>query len=884
MKLLFRTIFVTALLLASVGMLHAQHLNQKISVEFNNVPLEEVLRELSRQSGILFSYNAASLPLDRKIVYRASEKNIETILDEILKPLNIARIQREQQVILKPSKAMKEENATAAVQKYTLSGFLRDEKTGEALIGANVYDKSSYTGTTTNAYGFFSITLAEGHYDITFSLLGYAATSLALNLNSNRSLNIKLNETGIDMKAVEIKGGQDEKEITAGNAGEVRLTAAALKRMAGFAGNIDVIRSLQAVPGINTFGDGSSFYYVRGGNNDQNLMLIDEAPIFNPAHLFGFFSALAPDAIKDVRAFKGDFPASYGGRLSSVIDIRARDGNINRPGFSGNLGIYTSDLTVEGPIQKEKSSFILSARKSNLNWLNSEEIFNKSITIDFYDLNAKFNIRINDKNRLFLTGFTGRDEFSRITGSSVNTFGISWNNTTGTIRWNHLFSNRLFSNTTAVFSQYNYYLYISREQDDYWLSSVRNRTLKTDFTFYMNPANTIRAGAEISGNHSNPGNVHFSDEDTQKSAPVIPEYNSMGLSVYLSNDQMIGDRLLLRYGLRLSSWRNTGPATVYFYDAAYQVIDTVTVSKGSYFTPYYRPEPRLSLSWRIGRESTLTAGYTRTAQYLQMLSNSTSPFTSLEVWAPSGPNIRPQTADQFTACFLTRFNGNPVQLSVETFYKKFHNQIDYKDHANMLYNPFIEGELRFGTARSYGVELLLKKSSGKLAGWLGYAYTRILKTMEDLNNGLEFPAIYDRPHSLFTNLTWKAASFVDISASWFYMSGSAYTSPTGFMSFNGYTVPVYGARNNSRLPDYHRMDVSISFRLNKPENRYKHNIVLSFYNLYAHKNPFAFAFNKIMNDKGEFVVPSDLDGSYEVIPTSISVAGLIPALNYTFRF
>jgi hypothetical protein len=544
-------ILATGLVMASVRPLHAQQLKQKITVEFNNTPLEEVLRELSRQSGILFSYNPGSLPPDSKITYKASGKTIETILDDILNPLNITRIQREQQVILKPGKTLKAESGTALIQKYTLSGFLRDERTGEALIGANVYDKKSYSGTTTNAYGFFSVTLPEGRFEITFSLLGYAASTLAVNLDKNRSLNIKLNETGIDMKAVEIKGGLDDKEITAGNAGEVRLTAAALKRMAGFAGNIDVIRSLQAVPGINSFGDGSSFYYVRGGNNDQNLMLIDEAPIFNPAHLFGFFSTLAPDAIKDVRAFKGDFPASYGGRLSSVIDIRARDGNLNRLGFSGNLGIFTSDLTVEGPIMKEKSSFILSARKSNLNWLNSERILNKSITIDFYDLNAKLNIRINEKNRLFLTGFTGKDDFSRITNSSVNTFGISWNNTTGTLRWNHLFSNRLFSNTTAVFSKYNYYLYISREQDDYWLSSVRNRTVKTDFTFYMNPANTFRGGAEISGHHSNPGNVHFSDEDTQKSAPVIPEYNSLGVSLYLSNDQMIGDRLLLKYGLRL---------------------------------------------------------------------------------------------------------------------------------------------------------------------------------------------------------------------------------------------------------------------------------------------------------------------------------------------
>jgi hypothetical protein len=876
---------MAALFMAALPVLVGQDLDRKINLRIQNETLEHTLKEISRTGDIRFSYSPRKIPLKEKVSLDVKEKSVGAILDELLEPLGVGWFISEHQVILKikksgePGKTQPTEN-----RKYTLSGYVRDKTNSEVLIGANVYDKLTYQGTTTNAYGFFSLTLPEGTYIITFSLIGYTPFEKEIKLEKDITADLTLSETRIEMQAVEIVAEKNVQGIDPVNAGEVHFSSSALKRMAGFAGNIDVLKSLQAVPGINAFGDGSSFFYVRGGNNDQNLMLIDEAPIFNPAHLFGFFSALAPDAIKDVKAYKGDFPASFGGRLSSVIDIRARDGNLNRFGFSGNLGIFTSDLTIEGPLAKEKSSFILSARKSNLNWLSNTELTGKSFTIDFYDLNAKLNIRLNKKNRLFLTGFTGNDDFSRLTNASVHTFGISWDNTTGTIRWNHLFNNKLFSNTTAVFSEYNYYLYISREEDDYWKSSIRNNTLKTDFTWYPNLSNTLKAGIELSNYHSNPGNVHFSDEETQKSAPLIPEYNSLGLSVYFSNDQVIREKLSLKYGLRLSSWRNLGPATVYFYDAAYEVADTIEVDKGSYFSPYFNLEPRISLAWAPGSAITFTAGYCRTAQYLQMLSNSTSPFTSLEVWAPAGPNIKPQKADQFTLGLLTKTGKSGISFTAEAFYKLFHNQIDYKDHANMLYNPLIEGELRFGNAKSYGVELLARKSQGKITGWLGYSFARILKTIEGINQNLEFPAVYDHPHSLFANIMLNAGKHWELAASWFYMTGSAFTSPTGFIQYNGYTVPVYGKKNNDRLPDYHRLDLSVTFRLNKPESRFRHNLILSVYNLYGRKNPFAMSFNKIMNDNGDFVVPSDLSGSTEIIPTSISVAGFIPSLNYTFKF
>jgi len=872
--------------LAAFSGLYAQQLDKTISINVTDGKLETVLKEISKKGNINFSYNPRKLPVSARVSLKAENQTIRKVLDDLLTPLKIGYFVSENQVVLKPDDSRKNQNTelNKASRKYTLSGYVRDEANGEVLIGVNIYDKNTYTGTTSNAFGFYSLTLPEGDYQLICSLIGYATETQPLLLTKNEKINFSLAETSIKMEGVEIISGSDVSGIDPASAGEVRLSSSTLKQMAGFAGNIDVIKSLQSIPGISAFGDGSSFFYVRGGNNDQNLMLIDDAPIFNPAHLFGFFSALAPDAIKDVKAYKGDFPASYGGRLSSIIDVRARDGNLNRLGFSGNLGIFTSDITVEGPLAKEKSSFILSARRSNLNWLNDNELNGRSFTINFYDLNAKLNIKINGKNRLFLTGFTGKDDFSRFTSASVNTFGLSWDNTTATIRWNHLFTNKLFVNTTVLFSEYNYYLYISREQDDYWTSSIRNKTLKSDFTWYPNPSNTLKYGIEISNYYSNPGNVHFSDEETQRNAPLIPEYNSLGVSLYLSNDQIIKEKLSLKYGLRLSSGRNLGPASVYFFDGNHNVFDTIQVNDGKYFSPYFNLEPRINLAYAASRVSSFSIGYSRSAQYLQMLSNSTSPFTSLEVWAPSGPNIKPQKADQFTLGFLTKPGKKVFNLSIEAFYKLFHNQIDYKDHANMLFNPLIEGELRFGTARSYGVELLLKKSEGKFSGWIGYSYSKSLKTIEGVNNGDEFPAYYDHPHSLFANLVLKAGKRWDIAANWFYMTGSAFTSPTGFMQYNGYVVPIYGTKNNDRYPDYHRLDISVSFRLNQPESRFRHNLVLSVYNAYGRNNPFSISANKIMNDVGDFVVPADLDGSYEIIPTKISVAGIIPSINYTFKF
>jgi len=862
----------------------AQNLDKKITIKANNQPLGEVIEQLSEKGNILFSFNPQSIPVDKKITVNARNTSLSKIFDLVFTVNGIEYILSEKQVILKLARQQtppKSDIQVKQLHKYTISGTIRDKATGEAIIGANIYDVASMQGTTSNAYGFYSLSLPFGEYRITNSYIGYSSVSQDVNLNKNITATIDLELSPVEMNAVVITSDPEGDTKRLNQTGEMRFSPAALKQIPGFAGNVDVLKSLQNVPGILTFGDGSSFYYVRGGNSDQNLLLIDEAPIYNPSHLFGFFSALAPDAIKDVMVYKGDFPANYGGRLSSVIDMRAREGNMKRIGFSGNLGPYTTDLTLEGPILKEKSSFLVSSRISNLNWMQFLNDGQRTYKFNFYDINAKFNVRLNKNNRLFLTAFTGNDEFNRYNNLNTNTFGISWKNVASTLRWNHIFNSRLFSNTTAYISRYNYYLDLSKELDTYWTSSISNATIKTDFSWFLNPKNTIKTGFEVNGHQINPGKMYFTNNEIPAS---LDQYQSTEFAIYASNEQQIGQKFFARYGLRLSRWNDLGPTSVYFFDANNNVIDTVQVAKNTVYQSFMNLEPRISLKYAISENASLHANYNRNVQHLQVLSNSTSPFTSLDVWAPSGPNIQPQKADQFSLGFFSKVFHRQFDFSVEAYYKRLYNQVDYTDHANLLINQLIEGELRFGDGWSYGIETLLRKNKGKFTGWISYAYSRSMKQIEDVNYGLNFPAAYDRPHNFCLTLSYASSRHWSFSSHWMYLTGAPFSSPTGFYYVNGYSVPVYGEKNNDRYPDYHRLDLSVSYALSKPENRFQHSLMLTIYNAYGRHNPFSVNFNKIVDDNEKIVVPANLEGDVERIITSMSVAGAIPSLNYIFRF
>ncbi len=882
-----RTLALFTLLHLITSYACAQDLTKKITVIVNDQSIGEVLKMISRQGNIDFSYSPQVIPAGKIVSIEARHKTIRQVLDELLRKNGIDYFVVENQVILRP---MNPDLVTEPVvvhkreRSFTLSGFLREKSSGEALIGATVHLQGTTTGTYTNGYGFYSLTIPEAKYRVSFAYLGYKDQVEEVELKANTVLDADLEESSIETKEVEIVAAGAGSDLRNNQLSEFSFSQKTLAKLPGFAGNLDVIRALQAVPGIQTFGDGSSLYYVRGGNSDQNLMLIDEVPVYNPSHLFGFFSAFSPDAINDVQVYKGDFPAKYGGRLSSVIDIKAKEGNLKRFGVSGNIGPYATNISVEGPILKNRASFFISGRVSTLNWINSIIQVVPDVEFQFFDINAKVNFRIDDNNRLFFTFYAGKDDFSRITEASFRTYGISWNNLAGTLRWNHLFSNRLFSNTTVNYSRYNYDLFISSQQDDYWNSQISNLTFKTDLTWYLNPGNTLRGGVEVTSHFSNPGNVTLVSEEARQQAPAVAKYHSVEYDVYLGNEQSFGNKFSLRYGIRLPVWQNIGPTSVYYFNVNHQVSDTMNVMNLESYTAFLSPEVRMNIRYEMSANAAFRCSYSRMTQFMQLLSNSTSPFTSLEVWAPAGPNIKPQIADQVALGYFMKFSKPLLNFSAEIYYKYYQDHLDYKDHANLLYNPFIEGELRFGKAWSYGLELMLRKSEGRLTGWIGYTFSRSFVQTPEVNKGQTYPASWDRPNDFCVNLAYTDRKRWAFTVNWFYLTGGAITTPTGFYYINGTSVPLYGTKNNDRLPDYHRLDLAVTYTFSKPANRYQHSLTATIYNAYGRLNPFSVNFNKTMNADGEFVVPANVQGNSTLYSTSLSVAGVIPSINYLFRF
>jgi hypothetical protein len=869
------------------GSLFSQDLDKKITIIVKKQPLVEVISKIGDEAKIYFSYNPQSLPQDLRITVKAKDKTVREVLDRILKKNGINYFILENQVVLKvihPEESGTSHEKPISMGKHTLSGYLKDKSTGEMLIGANVYLHDAQVGTTTNAYGFYSLTLPSGLYQVFYSYVGYKDVSQKIDLTQDIESKVEMETVSVPMKEVLIQSKSAQEEVRTSSLGEFSFSSKTLSQLPGFAGDLDIIKSLQAVPGIKSYGDGSGLFFVRGGNSDQNLILIDEAPIYNPSHLFGFFSVLAPDAINEMTVYKGDFPAKYGGRLSSVIDIKARNGNLKRYGFSGNIGPYASELTLEGPIVKDKGSFIVSGRMSTLNWLNGVQSSLKHFDVLFYDVNGKINYKIADHDRIYMTFFYGYDRFGQTNESTYPISGMSWNNLASTFRWNHTYSSKLFSNTTLCYSRYHYHLYINNEQQDIWNSEISELSLKSDFTWYLNPKNTIRAGIEISHHNSNPGNISLPNNQTDPSAYPIPQYHAMEYDLYIGNEMSVGKRLFLSYGIRLPVWQDLGPTTVYNFDGYHNFIDSANVANLTSYALFFSPEPRVSIRFSLNNSSFLKVGYSRTTQFFQVLSNSVGPFTSLEVWAPSGPNIKPQRSDQVSMGYYTQVFHTGLTFSGEVFYNLFHDHIDYKDHADLLFNHLLEGQIREGEARSYGLELMLRKKEDKFTGWIGYTYSSTFVQTPEVNNGKEYPAYYDRPHNLCINLSYVAGKRWTFSANWLYMTGGAITTPVGFIYNNGYSIPVYGDRNNDRLPDYHRLDMSVKCMLSKPEKRYQHSLILTLYNVYGRLNPFSVNFNKIEDGNGNIVVPSNIGDGYQLIPTTISVAGMIPSLNYQFKF
>lgn len=843
-------------------------LSRQVTIQFENITIEDAIGKISEASGLHFSYQSSIIDPEVKISLSFSSESISKVLEVFAEKSGLEYRFVRREVVLKKKRQSKGEEDK---QRYVIRGFVHDKSDGESLIGATLMIEGTTIGVTSNAYGFYSFTLDEGEYTLVVSYIGFQPQEHELQLSQDISLDISLEKNASLLEEVTVS--IDHNILTTENS---RLSLVSIKpqniaRMPEFAGEVGLIRTLQTFPGITTHSDGSSFFFVRGGNKDQNLVLIDDAPVFNHSHLFGYYSVVNPEAARDIKVYKGDMPARFGDRLSSVVDIYTREGNLNRFEVGGNVSPYIFGLHAEGPVVKEKSSFFLAYRHSNLAWLYRRNL--PDLDLYFFDLTAKLNLKMNNNNRLYFSIFHGKD-YLRNTNNSQRG-GIEWNNWASTLRWNHIYNDKLFSNLQFSGSLYNYYLDLGQVV---WNSRIASANLKMDFAWYVSPGSTVRFGLGTSAFEFNPGNL--TSDSLSVYFQQVPEMHSQKLFFFIDDEFELSEKLLLEAGLRLPLWFDKGPTTVYLFNNQYQPEDTLVVNSDSTYKSFVNLDPRIALKYRTGEHSFFKLGFSRSHQYLQMLSNSISPFSSFEVWIPSGPNIKPQSAEQLALGYSHFWTVSGLEFTSEVYYKWMHHQMDYEPHANLLLNPLLEGELRFGESRSYGFEAMLRRDKGRFSGWLSYTYSRALKKIEAVNDGKEFPAYYDRPHELSLFASLQVTERTAVSATWVYYTGSAITTPIGFYDYNGYAVPLYDKKNNDRLPDYHRLDLAFQLRLNKKEGNFSHSLSIGIYNFYNRKNPISVNFNKIETDGGKFVVPEDMFGYRPKLSTEKYVLAIMPSITY----
>ena len=752
--------------------------------------------------------------------------------------------------------------------KYTISGFIKDEA-GEELIGATIYIPSLKAGAVTNVYGFYSITLKAGNYNVDYSYIGYVTLTKEVNLNQNQSLNITLSEESKTIDEVIITAERKNENIVKTEMSTVKLQAKDIKKIPALMGEVDIIKAIQLLPGVQATGEGFSGFNVRGGSPDQNLILFDEATVYNASHLMGFFSVFNNDAVKDIKLYKGDIPAQYGGRLSSLLDIRMKEGNQKKFQATGGLGTISSRLTLEGPIIEDKWSILVAGRRTYVDLmllLSSEEAV-KSNKLYFYDLNLKTNYRISDKDRIFVSGYFGRDVFK-----FGDMFGFDWGNYTLTTRWNHLFTEKLFSNFSFIYSKYDYIMESGSESMGFkWTSNLEDFKLKADFNYYPNPKNTIKFGLEAIHHHFNPGYARSTGDSTDNSLRM-PESNALEYAIYLSNEHKLTNKLTVNYGLRGSAFQNMGKATIYNFDDSYQTIDSTTYKKWDIFNTFYGLEPRLSLNYTLNPKSSIKASYSKTKQYVHLASNSTA-GSPLDVWLPSSPNIDPQLANQVAVGYFRNFWNDIVETSIELYYKDMEDQIDFKDHADLMLNPELEGEFRTGDAWSYGAEFFIRKQQGKFTGWISYTLSKAERKIPEINSGKVYSSSYDRPHNIAIVGMYDLSKRWNISATWVYATGTPITFPTGRYEQGNMIVPIYSDRNGYRMPDYHRMDVSIILKSKKkPNKRLRSELNISAYNVYNRHNAWMINFRP------------DEDNPTKTIAELVYVFPIIPSLTWNFYF
>lgn len=766
-------------------------------------------------------------------------------------------------------------------RKYTISGIITDSQNGETLLGAAVILKGTSIGTITNEYGFYSITASQENYTLIVSYLGYKTIEKKITLQDDLKFNVELKEDANQLQEIVLTVEESKKlNLREPQMSVSKLKTNTIKKMPAVLGEIDIIKSIQLLPGVTNNGEGSAGFNVRGGAVDQNLVLLDEAVVYNTSHLFGFFSVFNTDAVKDIALYRGTIPAHYGGRISSVLDVHQKEGNKKQFKLTGGIGAVSSRLTAELPLFKGKGSFLVAGRSSYIH------LFLKEDQAAFYDLNLKGNYEINEKNKIFLSGYLGRDSFEL-----SKTIESSYGNITGNLRWNYILNDRLFSNLSLIYSSYDYELDLNFAKFN-WIAGINNLNLKYDLEYYINDKVTFDFGSSVIDYTLNPGEIKPTATDSSINEIKLDEQHAFEAGIYASMEHKVLNNLTLSYGVRWSYFDRVGKqsipiyannqpivfnSTLGIYEEGEQ-IGVVDYGKGKSIKNFSNLEPRLGLAYQLNDNSSFKVGYSRTAQYLHLLSNTQS-ATPLDVWMPSGNYIKPQLSDQYAIGYFRTFNNKMFSLELEGYYKTVNNRIDYIEGAELIGNNTIETEILSGEMRAYGLEVLFRKSQGKLTGWLAYTLSKAEQRTPGgraggfgIANGDWYLASHDRTHDFSLTGSYQFDDKWNFGANLAFQTGRPVTYPTGQFQYQGLSFANYGPRNSERLPSYHRLDLSATWRPNRnPEKRWKGEWVFSLYNVYNRKNAASITFDQ-----------NRLTGRNQATRTAIF--GIIPSITYNFKF
>ncbi|MGC9332275.1 MAG: TonB-dependent receptor [Bacteroidales bacterium] len=775
---------------------------------------------------------------------------------------------------------------TGYAQKHTISGYIRDKDTGEELIGANVIVKDASLGATSNAYGFYSLTLPDGSYTITYSFIGYKEETKTLTISEDKRINIELKPTAYQTEEVVVESERSDANISSSRMSVEKIPVVEVKKLPAFMGEVDVMKTIQLLPGVQAAGEGNTGFYVRGGGPDQNLIILDEATVYNASHLFGFFSVFNADAIKGFELYKGGMPARYGGRISSVMDIKMKNGNMKQYDFEGGIGTIATRLTAQGPIQKDKASFLISGRRTYIDvlvkpFINKDSPF-KGSGYYFYDGNLKLNYKFSDSDRLYLSAYYGEDVFNFSNTEGDFNITIPWGNGIGSLRWNHLFSNKFFVNTTALFSDYKFKTDVAfgtGGDNEFRLiqsSGIRDYQFKQDYTYMPGPLHTLRFGLDYTNHTFTPNTLNIEQGEQFIDLGKSEKQFAHEGAVYIGDNYIVNEALTIYAGIRASAFLQMGPFTRYVKDEyLLDNVDSIHYDKSEIVADYYSLEPRVNIKYSLGATSSVKASYIRNKQYIHLASLSASTLPT-DLWVPSSDVVKPQIGSQYAIGYFRNFLDNFFETSLQLYYKDMDNLIEYADGALPMdqLNDNPDNYFVFGTGQSYGVELFIKKAYGSLNGWLGYTWSKTTREFEEINSGEPFPAKYDRRHDLSFTLSYEINEKFTASTVFVYATGNTTTLPLARYVINGEIIEEYGDRNSYRMDPYHRLDLSLTYQHKKTKN-WESSWNFSVYNVYNRKNPYFIYFDYDGNAS---------DGTFQTTAKQVSLFPILPAITWNFKF